>query len=222
MGLKKSHFSFITPEGRCPECLGSGVLRVSMDFLADIETPCPSCGGLRYRPEVLRARLRGRTITDVLALSVEEGAVVFKECRGLQRGLSLLSETGLGYLALGQPLDTLSGGEGQRLKLAAELVKPVRGQALYLFDEPTAGLHHEDIGKLLALFGRLVGQGHTLITVEHDLDIIARAGWVVDLGPEGGEGGGRLVACGSPAEIAGHPESITGMVLRERLGRPRC
>ena len=220
LGLKKSHFSFITPDGRCPECLGSGVLRVSMDFLADVETPCPSCGGLRYRPEVLRARRRGRTIADVLALSVEEGTAYFEECPGLQRGLSLLSETGLGYLALGQSLDTLSGGEGQRLKVAAELIKPVHGEALYLFDEPTAGLHREDVGKLLSLLGRLVGQGHTLIAVEHDLDVIARAGWVIDLGPEGGDAGGRLIACGCPVDIAGCAESETGMALRARLARP--
>ncbi|MGD0783343.1 MAG: excinuclease ABC subunit A, partial [Candidatus Aminicenantales bacterium] len=220
-GFKKAHFSFVTPDGRCPDCLGSGTLRVSMDFLADIETPCPSCGGLRYRPEILRARWHGRTIADVLAMSVEESAAVFAECPGLSHGLAALSDTGLGYLAIGQPLDTLSGGEGQRLKLAAELVKPVRGKALYLFDEPTAGLHSEDILKLLALFGRLAARGHTLIVVEHDLDVIARAGWVIDLGPEGGEGGGRLVACGSPAEIARHPESRTGEALRERLGPRR-
>ncbi len=221
LGFKKAHFSFVTPEGRCPECRGSGKLRVSMDFLADIETPCPSCGGLRYRPEILRARWRGRTIADILAMSVEESAAAFQDCPGLSHGLAVLSDTGLGYLAIGQPLDTLSGGEGQRLKLAAELVKPVRGKALYLFDEPTTGLHSEDIAKLLALFGRLAGQGHTLIAVEHDLDVIARAGWVIDLGPEGGDGGGRLVACGGPAEIARRPESRTGEALRSKLGAPR-
>jgi excinuclease ABC subunit A len=221
LGLKKAHFSYVTSEGRCPDCRGSGALRVSMDFLADIETPCPTCAGLRYRPDVLRARWRGRTIADVLSLSVEDGAAVFEEYRGLRQALTVLTETGLGYLLLGQPLDTLSGGEGQRLKLAGELVKPVRGRALYLFDEPTAGLHREDTEKLLALFGRLASQGHTLIVVEHDLDVIARAGWIIDLGPEGGIDGGGLVACGAPAQIAIHPDSRTGFVLRARLKRPR-
>jgi len=219
LGFKKSHFSFITPEGRCPECQGLGKLRISMDFLADIETPCPACGGLRYRPEVLKAHWNGRTIADILALSAAEGTAVFEKVPALRDGLAVLSETGLGYLSLGQPLDTLSGGEGQRLKLAAELIRPVRGRALYLFDEPTAGLHREDVAGMLVLFGRLAGQGHSLIVVEHDLDVVARAGWVIDLGPEGGNEGGRIVASGSPAVIAACPESRTGQALRQRLGR---
>ncbi len=190
-----------------------------MDFVADIESPCEACGGLRYRPDVLRARWGGRTIADILALTAAEGSAVFRDHGALGRGLAVLEETGLGYLVLGQPLETLSGGEGQRLKLAAELIKPARGETLYLFDEPTAGLHHDDTVKLLAVFRRLVGQGQTLIVVEHDLDIIAQAGRIIDLGPEGGPNGGRLVAWGTPEEIAADPVSWTGAALRTRLQR---
>jgi len=219
LGLKKAHFSFVNPEGRCPVCRGAGTNRISMDFVADVESPCDACGGLRYRPDVLRARWGGRTIADILALTAAEGSAVFRDHGALSRGLAVLEETGLGYLVLGQPLETLSGGEGQRLKLAAELIKPVRGETLYLFDEPTAGLHHDDTVKLLAVFRRLVGQGQTLIAVEHDLDVIAQAGRIIDLGPEGGKNGGRLIACGTPQEIAADPVSWTGAALRTRLQR---
>jgi excinuclease ABC subunit A len=217
--FKKAHFSFLTPEGRCPECRGSGAKRISLDFLADIETPCPACGGSRYRPEVLEVRWQNRTIAEVLDLTVDEAPPVFEDRPGLRSGLGLLAETGLGYLTLGRPLDTLSGGEAQRLKLAAELMSAVRGRALYILDEPTAGLHRRDVVKLLDLLERLAGQGHTVVAVEHDLDVIARADWVIDLGPEGGGEGGRIVTCGSPAEVAACPESRTGQALRDRLGR---
>jgi excinuclease ABC subunit A len=219
-GFGKAHFSFLTPEGRCPVCRGSGVNRISLDFVADIESSCEECRGRRYRSDVLEVRWRGRTIAETLALTASEGVSFFADQISLSGSLNVMAETGLGYLALGQRLDALSGGEGQRLKLAVELMKPVQGEGLFILDEPTAGLHHEDTTRLLAVFDRLLARGHTLIIVEHDLDVIAHSGWVIDLGPDGGAGGGQVVVCGPPMEIAAHRLSATGEALRRRLGRP--
>jgi len=218
-GYKKAHFSYLTSAGRCAECGGTGRKTVSLDHLADVSLPCEVCRGARYDRAVLEVRLDGRSIADVLDLTAAEGVRVFAGHPKLAGGLALLSEIGLDYLRLGQPLDTLSGGERQRLKIAADLMGPAEGPALYLFDEPTTGLHPSDVDRLLRLFGRLLEAGHTIVCVEHDLDLISRAGHVVDLGPEGGDEGGRVVAQGTPAEIAACPSSYTGAALRRRLGR---
>jgi excinuclease ABC subunit A len=217
-GFKKSHFSFLTPEGRCGECGGTGRRIVSLDFLADVTTPCESCRGARYNPGVLEVLWSGRTIAEILGLTVRESLGPFADQPKLSSPLALLDEIGLGYLQLGQSLDTLSGGELQRLKLAAELMKPASGPTLYLFDEPTAGLHPVDIDRLLRLFGRLLSAGNTIVAVEHNLELISRAGQVIDLGPEGGDRGGTLVVQGTPAEVAACAASFTGAALRPYFG----
>jgi excinuclease ABC subunit A len=213
-GFKKAHFSFLTPEGRCEACGGSGRRTVSLDHLADVFGSCEVCGGARYKPEVLEVRVAGRTIADVLGLTAAEGKEALAGLPRVAAGLGLLAEIGLGYLALGQSLDTLSSGERQRLKLAAELANPPAGPTLYLFDEPTTGLHPSDVDRLLALFGRLLEAGHTIVAVEHDLDLVSRAGHVIDLGPEGGDEGGALVFEGTPEGLMASPASYTGAALR--------
>ena len=191
-----------------------------MDFLADVESICEACGGTRYKPEVLEVGLDGKTVADVLDMTMSEARAFFAGRQGLEGPLALFDEIGLGYLRLGQPLDTLSGGEAQRLKLATGLARPAKGESLYVFDEPTTGLHFVDIEKLLKVFARLLGAGHTIIVVEHNLDIVARAHHVIDLGPEGGAGGGRIVAAGSPQDIAASPRSHTGAALRRSIAVP--
>jgi excinuclease ABC subunit A len=181
--------------------------------------PCEVCRGARYGRAVLDVRVAGRTIADVLELTAAEGAGVFTGQPKIAAGLAFLAEIGLDYLRLGQPLDTLSGGERQRLKLAAELMAPPPGRTLYLFDEPTTGLHPSDVDRLLRLFGRLLDAGHTIVCVEHDLDLISRAGHIIDLGPEGGDEGGRIVVQGTPAEIAACALSYTGVALRGSIDR---
>jgi excinuclease ABC subunit A len=218
-GLKKAHFSFLTPEGRCEACGGTGRTSVSLDHLADVSTPCETCRGARYAPRSLQVRVAGRTIAEALDLTAAEGAAAFAGLPKVSAGLSLLAEIGLDYLRLGQPLDTLSGGERQRLKLAAELSGPPAGRVLYLFDEPTTGLHPQDVDRLLGLFDRLLAAGHTLVAVEHDLDLVSRAGCVVDLGPDGGDRGGGLIVQGTPEAVMACPASFTGAALRARAGR---
>ena len=217
-GFGRGHFSFLTRAGRCEACGGTGQTRISMDMMADVLTPCEACSGRRYRPEVLEVTVHGRSVADVLDLTAAEARDVFAEPRALRAGLAALDEIGLGYVRLGQPLDTLSGGEAQRLKLAAGLMKPAAGPVLYLFDEPTAGLHAVDVDRLTAVFARLIRAGHTLIAVEHEPRLIARAGHLIDLGPGGGDEGGGLVASGSPAAVAASPDSATGAALRRRGG----
>ena len=216
-GFGRSQFSFLTKEGRCETCRGAGKTTVSMDFLADVESICEACGGTRYKPEVLEVGLDGKTVADVLDMTMSEARTLFAGRQGLESPLALFDEIGLGYLRLGQPLDTLSGGEAQRLKLATGLARPAKGESLYVFDEPTTGLHFVDIEKLLKVFARLLGASHTIVVVEHNLDIVARAHHVIDLGPEGGVGGGRVVAAGSPQDIAASPRSYTGAALRRSL-----
>jgi excinuclease ABC subunit A len=218
-GFGRAHFSYLSREGRCETCGGTGLTRISMDFLADVLTPCEDCGGRRYRPEILEVAVRGKTIADVLDLTASEARSFFPEPRPLAGALAALDEIGLGYLRLGQPLDTLSGGEAQRLKLAAGLMKPAPGPVLYLFDEPTSGLHADDTARLLEIFARLIRDGHTLVAVEHDPRFIARAAAVIDLGPGGGDAGGALVAAGPPAAVAACPGSATGAALRGLLAR---
>jgi excinuclease ABC subunit A len=223
-GLTASHFSFNVPGGRCEVCEGEGQIRVDMQFLADVFVPCEECDGKRFTPRVLEVRYRGRTIHQVLDLTVREALQFFQTAPKVTRRLQVLEEIGLGYLKLGQPAPTLSGGEAQRIKIAAHLASERRERTLYILDEPTTGLHFDDIAKLLGAFRRLVAAGHTLVVIEHNLDVIKTADWVIDLGPEGGERGGWVVATGTPEQIAEVPASYTGQCLRRVLagGRPHA
>ena len=215
--LKKSHFSFISKEGRCEQCGGTGKIRVSMDFFSDVYLLCEKCQGNRYKDEVLACQFNGLNISDILEMTFSEAAVFFKDQKTLNSQLLMMEKVGLGYLRLGQPLDTLSGGESQRLNLAAELMKPIKGKTLYLFEEPATGLHFMDIEYLMKLFHELAGQGHTLLIIEHDPDIIVNADWVIDLGPGGGDHGGSVVAEGIVSEIINNHKSVTGKYLKSLI-----
>jgi excinuclease ABC subunit A len=201
-GLSKRHFSTNTPGGRCETCEGIGRVKVSMDFLPDVWVPCDECGGRRFQARVLDCRLDGRSIADVLALTVAQGHEAFAATASVARPLATLVDLGLGYLELGQGADTLSGGERQRLLLATELIRGKPGTALFLFDEPTTGLHFDDVARLLQVFDGLIEAGHTVVVAEHNLEVVRAADWVIDLGPEGGDGGGRVMAAGTPSEVA--------------------
>lgn len=216
-GLAAGAFSFNTKEGQCPYCQGAGFIEVDMQFLADIYVTCENCGGKRYRSEVLEVRWKDLNISDVLHLTATEALAFFRDHRQIIKRLQALPDVGMGYIRLGQPLNTLSGGECQRLKIASELIDSRRGKKLYLFDEPTMGLHPDEIGKFLNCVNRLVTGGHTVIVIEHNLDVISHADHVVDLGPEGGEDGGYIVAEGPPGKIAASPKSHTGRYLAEML-----
>jgi excinuclease ABC subunit A len=216
-GYKPGMFSFNVPGGRCEGCQGDGVVQVEMVFLADLLLPCDTCGGARYKPEVLDVVLRGLNVRQALDLTVDEARSHFAGATALLEKLAVLSSVGLGYLTLGQPAPTLSGGEAQRLKIARELALPGAGNALYLLDEPTVGLHLSDVQRLLDVLQSLIDRGHTVVCVEHHLDVIRNADWLVDLGPGGGDQGGRLVAEGPPEEIARTEESWTGKFLAEAI-----
>ena len=216
-GLTASRFSFNVPGGRCEACEGEGVVRVEMQFLADVFVPCDECDGKRFRPQVLEVRLRGRNIDQVLDLTVREALAFFAGAPKVIRRLQVLDEIGLGYLRLGQPATTLSGGEAQRVKIAAHLGSQTGERMLYILDEPTTGLHFDDIVKLLAAFKKLLNAGHSLLVIEHNLDVLKTADWLIDLGPEGGEAGGYLVAAGTPDQVADNPASHTGRHLKRLL-----
>ena len=218
-GYPAGRFSFNVPEGRCETCQGEGFVAVELLFLPGTYAPCPACHGARYNPETLKVTYRGKSIADVLALSVDEAAEFLADVPAAARSLATLREVGLGYLRLGQPATELSGGEAQRIKLATELQRARRGHTLYLLDEPTAGLHPADVTLLLRQLHRLVDADNTVVLVEHDLDAIATADWVIDLGPGGGDAGGRVVATGTPAEVAQAEDSATAPYLAERLAR---
>ena len=218
-GYSPSRFSFNVAGGRCDACAGQGRNRMEMSFLPDVYVDCDVCAGRRFTEETLAIRYDGRSIADVLAMTIEEAAAFFAPHPAVARALQVLDDIGLGYLTLGQPSNTLSGGEAQRIKLAYELSKESRGSTLYVLDEPTTGLHFADIERLVAVLHRLVDRGNTVLTIEHNLDIIKEADWIVDLGPEGGAGGGRLVASGPPSAIAAAAGSHTGHCLRDVLGR---
>ncbi|MCC7008444.1 MAG: excinuclease ABC subunit UvrA [Acidobacteria bacterium] len=220
-GLTASHFSFNVPGGRCEACEGEGTVRVEMQFLADVFVPCDQCDGKRFRPQVLEVRYKGRNIDQVLDLTVREALAFFAGAPKVIRRLHVLDEIGLGYLRLGQPATTLSGGEAQRIKIAAHLGSQSGDRVLYVLDEPTTGLHFDDIVKLLAAFRKLLLAGHSLVVIEHNLDVLKTADWIVDLGPEGGEAGGKVVAAGTPEHVAADPESITGRYLRRALAAAR-
>src|SRR5688572_16568472 len=216
-GLTASHFSFNVPGGRCEACEGEGVVRVEMQFLADVFVPCEQCDGKRFRPQVLEVRYKGKNVDQVLDLTVREALTFFSGAPKVLRRLQVLDEIGLGYLRLGQPATTLSGGEAQRIKIAAHLGSQSGERMLYVLDEPTTGLHFDDIVKLLAAFRKLLHAGHSLLVIEHNLDVLKTADWIIDLGPEGGEAGGYLVAAGTPEHIASVDASHTGHHLRRIL-----
>ena len=221
-GLTASHFSFNVPGGRCDACEGEGEVRVEMQFLADVFVPCEHCDGKRFKPQVLEVTYRGRRVDQVLEMTVREALHFFSVSPKVIRRLHVLDEIGLGYLRLGQPATTLSGGEAQRIKIAAHLGTHHSERTLYIFDEPTTGLHFDDIVKLLAAFTKLVEAGHTLLVIEHNLDVIKTADWIIDLGPNGGDDGGRIVAEGPPECVAEHTGSHTGRYLQQTLAVGRA
>jgi excinuclease ABC subunit A len=216
-GLKPGHFSFNVPGGRCETCQGEGVVKIEMQFLADLYLECEACKGKRYKKDTLEIRYNGKNVDDILNMTVDEAVDFFEDQTAIINKIQVLQDIGLGYLTLGQPSNTLSGGEAQRIKLAAHLSRRTSDRILYLFDEPTTGLHFEDIRKLLDAFNRLVDEGHSVLIVEHNLDVIKSADWVIDLGPEGGRRGGFVVAAGTPEDLAADPESHTGRYLKAVL-----
>ncbi|MDA8058541.1 MAG: ATP-binding cassette domain-containing protein, partial [Actinomycetota bacterium] len=212
-GYLPGRFSFNVKGGRCEACAGDGTLRIEMHFLPDVYVPCEVCKGSRYNRDTLEVTFRGKSIADVLDLSCEEALEFFAHQPAIARHLQTLVDVGLGYVRLGQPATTLSGGEAQRVKLASELSRRSTGHTLYVLDEPTTGLHFDDVRRLLEVLDRLVDQGNTVVVIEHNLDVVKSADWIVDLGPEGGDRGGRVVATGTPEDVAAHPDSYTGAVL---------
>ena len=216
-GYTPGRFSFNVKGGRCETCSGDGTLKIEMNFLPDVYVPCETCHGKRYNRETLEVHYKGKTIADVLEMPVEEAAEFFAAFTPIARHLNTLVDVGLGYIRLGQPATTLSGGEAQRVKLAAELQKRSNGRSIYVLDEPTTGLHFEDIRKLLAVLQSLVNKGNTVITIEHNLDVIKCADWIIDMGPEGGDGGGTVIAEGTPESVAGVASSHTGRFIQEVL-----
>jgi excinuclease ABC subunit A len=217
-GYDPGRFSFNVRGGRCESCEGDGVIKVEMHFLPDAYVTCDACRGMRYNRETLEIRYKGRSIHEVLEMTVEDAATFFRNVPALQSKLTTLLDVGLSYVRLGQNATTLSGGEAQRVKLARELAKRSTGRTLYILDEPTTGLHFHDIEQLLAVLQRLRDEGNTIVVIEHNLDVIKTADWVIDLGPEGGDGGGRIVAAGTPEDLAKEPASHTGRYLARTLG----
>jgi excinuclease ABC subunit A len=217
-GYKPGRFSFNVAGGRCETCKGDGTLRIEMHFLPDVYIPCETCKGQRYNRDTLQVTFKGHNIAEVLAMSIEEAVHFFEHQPRISRILQTLYDVGLGYIKLGQPAPTLSGGEAQRVKLSSELGKRSTGRTMYILDEPTTGLHFEDIRRLLGVLQRLVDAGNTVVVIEHNLDVVKTADWVIDLGPEGGDEGGRIIAEGTPEEVAEVSDSYTGKFLREVLG----
>ena len=217
-GYKPGRFSFNTSGGRCEVCKGNGYKTVEMNFLPDVLVPCEACGGKRYNRETLEVRFKGKSIADVLDMTINQAVEFFEAVPNILHKIKVLQDVGLGYIKLGQPSSTLSGGESQRVKLAAELSKKDTGKTLYILDEPTTGLHFEDIKILLAVLNRLVAKGNTVIVIEHNMDVIKCADYIIDLGPEGGRGGGELVAAGTPEQVAESKKSLTAAYLKRELG----
>src|SRR5690348_1697002 len=216
-GYQQGRFSFNVKGGRCEACAGDGTIKIEMNFLPDVYVPCEVCHGARYNRETLEVHYKGKTISEVLDMPIEEAAEFFENITSIHRYLKTLVDVGLGYVRLGQPAPTLSGGEAQRVKLAAELQKRSTGRTVYILDEPTTGLHFEDIRKLLKVINGLVDKGNTVIVIEHNLDVIKTSDWIIDMGPEGGAGGGTMVAAGTPEDVAATPGSYTGQFLAEVL-----
>jgi excinuclease ABC subunit A len=219
-GYTPGRFSFNVAGGRCEACAGDGTIKIEMHFLPDVYVPCEVCKGARYNRDTLDIEFRGKNVSDVLNLSCEEALEFFANQPPIARHMQTLVDVGLGYVRLGQPAPTLSGGEAQRVKLASELAKRSTGHTIYILDEPTTGLHFEDIRKLLTVLSRLVDQGNTVLVIEHNLDVIKTADWVIDLGPEGGTGGGLVVVEGAPELVAKTDESYTGQFLAPLLDGP--
>lgn len=216
-GYEKGRFSFNVEGGRCEACSGDGILRIEMHFLPDIYVPCEVCKGKRYNKETLEVKYKGKTIADVLDMTVEEALEFFKNIPRIKQKIQTLHDVGLGYIKLGQPSTTLSGGEAQRVKLATELSKKPTGKTLYILDEPTTGLHIADVHKLVEILQRLVDTGNSIIVIEHNLDLIKTSDYIIDLGPEGGDKGGKIVAVGTPEQIARNEQSYTGQFLGKYL-----
>jgi excinuclease ABC subunit A len=216
-GYEPGRFSFNVKGGRCETCQGDGVIKVEMHFLPDVYVPCDTCGGKRFNRETLDIKYKGKNISEVLKLTVEDALALFRNVPMVAHKLETLMAVGLGYIELGQNATTLSGGEAQRVKLAKELSKRSTGSTLYVLDEPTTGLHFHDIAQLLEVLYKLRDQGNTIVVIEHNLDVIKTADWIIDLGPEGGAGGGEIIAAGTPEAIAAEPRSYTGQALRTVL-----
>jgi excinuclease ABC subunit A len=219
-GYQPGRFSFNVRGGRCENCAGDGQIKIEMHFLPDVYVTCEVCKGRRYNRETLEVKYKGRSISDVLEMSIEEALEFFQNIPVIKRHMQTLSDVGLGYVKLGQPAPTLSGGEAQRIKLSSELHKRATGNTLYVLDEPTTGLHFEDVRKLLGVLQRLVDTGNTVLVIEHNLDVIKTADHLIDMGPEGGDKGGSIVTTGTPEQVAADPASHTGRFLAEVLERP--
>jgi excinuclease ABC subunit A len=217
-GYRPGRFSFNVRGGRCEACTGDGIIKIEMHFLPDIYVPCEVCKAKRYNRETLEVKYKGKNIADVLDMTVDEAVEFFKNIPAIHRKLQTLSEVGLGYIKLGQSSTTLSGGEAQRVKLATELSKRSTGRTMYILDEPTTGLHIADVHRLIDVLQKLVGGGNTVVVIEHNLEVIKTADYIIDLGPEGGDRGGTVVATGTPEAIANNPSSYTGQYLKKRLG----
>ncbi|MDD3071564.1 MAG: ATP-binding cassette domain-containing protein, partial [Methanoculleus horonobensis] len=219
-GYKPGRFSFNVKGGRCEACQGEGLIKIEMNFLPDVYVECEECKGARYNRETLEVKYRGKSIADVLDMSVEEALALFENVPSIRNKLDTLSRVGLGYIKLGQSSTTLSGGEAQRIKLTRELAKRATGKTIYLLDEPTTGLHFHDVKNLIAVLDDLVARGNTMVVIEHNLDVIKSADYIIDLGPEGGDAGGEVVATGTPEEVALVEGSYTGEFLKEILKKP--
>ena len=217
-GYKAGRFSFNMAGGRCEHCFGDGIIKIEMHFLPDIFVPCEVCGGKRYNRETLEVKYKGKSIADVLDMTIDEACEFFQPVPSVYNKIKTLEEVGLGYMKLGQSATTLSGGEAQRVKLATELSKRSTGRTAYILDEPTTGLHSYDVDKLLKILLRLRNSGNTVIVIEHNLDVIKCADYIVDLGPEGGDEGGTVIATGTPEQVAENKNSYTGIFLKKALG----
>ena len=217
MGYNKGRFSFNVSGGRCEACKGDGINKIEMHFLPDIYVPCEVCDGKRYNRETLEVRYKGKNIFEVLDMSVDEACEFFEAVPSIYRKIKTLQDVGLGYIKLGQPSTTLSGGEAQRIKLATELSKRSTGNTIYILDEPTTGLHFDDVRKLLQILQTFADGGNTVVVIEHNMDVIKQADYIIDMGPEGGNGGGTVVAVGTPEEIAKKRKSYTGKYLKKYL-----
>ena len=220
-GYKKGRFSFNVKGGRCEACRGDGILKIEMHFLPDVYVPCEVCHGTRYNSETLEVQYKGKNIAQVLDMTIEEALTYFEAIPKIRRKLQTIVDVGLGYVTLGQPATTLSGGEAQRMKLASELQRVSSGKTFYILDEPTTGLHTHDIARLLQVLDRLVEAGNTIVVIEHNLDVIKTADYIIDMGPEGGAGGGTVLATGTPEEIAEVEGSYTGQFLKPILERDK-
>ena len=220
-GYSKGRFSFNVKGGRCEACGGDGIIKIEMHFLPDVYVPCEVCGGRRYNRETLEVKYKGKNIYDVLDMTVEEAMPFFENLPSIRRKIETLYDVGLSYVKLGQPSTTLSGGEAQRIKLATELSKRSTGKTIYILDEPTTGLHFADVHKLVDILHKLAEGGNTVVVIEHNLDVIKTADYIIDMGPEGGEGGGTVIAEGTPEKVAENPVSYTGIYIKKMLDKER-